>query len=992
MILNSEQEKAVFYTGEKPLLIEAGPGAGKTRVIIERIKFLYNDLKVDPSSIVVITFSRKAADELMDRLTNDDIPSEDVAMMNISTIHSFCFSLLSGETALEVISDDNNERLDLFIRDHLDELGFSGIATLKSKGEISRIIEKFDEYTIFDVDSENLASYIKNNNPISDEFISLVESCDEFPRDDVKDSFKDDWYNARYCQVAKAYPIFVKLLEDNGYIDFSSIQKRALEYLNTNPSLPFKHILVDEFQDTDVVQFSIFKKLLESCESFTAVGDVDQSIYGFRGANDNYFRVMLDSYDCELVNLNSNYRSSNEVIGLSEDYISYQRRDNSSKSAVGVRDVSKPSFYMKSSDKHEEASRIADVIVHLKESGKVKNYSDIAVLTRSVKSNIPFLIDELRELGVPYQVKGLNDFVESNEVKSIIATLYAIIPISKKAYIRSRWESEWLDLRTFTDESFVIHEFSDKSRKVLNDTQDKFEEELIECEKEVYKEFTGKTSRIKKVSGVFNRDEDILEEIFKRVEKPDILRLKFEDEDDENFISLLNEYRKELFFDNDTESSLTILNLYYNILNYGGFLKPEYVQNPKNQSILNDLAQLSETIHNYGEMISKRDLRGLYWFLSSKLNDYSRYTSDNEDAVAIMTVHKSKGLEFPVVIISSLEEGKFPTTYRNEEEKRYIAGRPNFYTPDECLELKDNKTLEEKTNIHYEEEDRVIYVAMTRAQDTLILSTINEIPIKIQNLIDKNQNFHELTDNKQLEVVECEEKKIEEENPTINYTKLKDYQQCPYKFYILHKLNFKSPMDEKIDTGVLVHKIFQHLNTEMLKGEEITRNKIRKVTETILKKQEDVIEETYENVVNYYENEAKDMKIIASELPFILKRDNITIKGIIDLVYEKNGKLGILDYKNTKFNPMNLKSYKEQLHLYALNTHPKFEKGNIEELKVYAVKSREMINVDMDDEITEELKEKIDETSLNILKERFDKNEENCSNCTLSFICNSNHC
>lgn len=208
MMLNPEQEKAAYYSGKKPLLIEAGPGAGKTSVIIERVKFLYSELKVDPTSIVVITFSRKAAEELITRLASEDIPPEDIALMNISTIHSFCFSLLSMDhSVLEIISDDNGERLNLFIRRHLTELGFKDTATLQSKREIESIISKFNEFTSFEVDSEGLTTFIEENNPVSEEFKALVEEREDFPREEAKNNFKEDWYNARYLQIAKAYPI-----------------------------------------------------------------------------------------------------------------------------------------------------------------------------------------------------------------------------------------------------------------------------------------------------------------------------------------------------------------------------------------------------------------------------------------------------------------------------------------------------------------------------------------------------------------------------------------------------------------------------------------------------------------------------------------------------------------------------------------------------------------------------------------------------------------
>lgn len=994
MMLNAEQEKAAYYSGKKPLLIEAGPGAGKTRVIIERVKFLYFKMKVDPASIVIITFSRKAADELTIRLAKEDIPAEDIALMHISTIHSFCFSLLSLDSSvLEIISDDNDERLNLFIRRHLKELGFKDTATLQSKREIETIISKFNEFTSFEVDSEKLAIHIEENNPVCEEFISLIEESEEFPREEAKNSYKEDWYNARYLQIARAYPIFLELLEKAGYIDFASIQRRALEYLENNPETPYKHILVDEFQDTDVVQFNIFQKLIDHCETFTAVGDVDQCIYGFRGATEDYFEIMEETYDCEVVNLNLNYRSSDEVINLAEGYIKYQRRESSEKGGIGSRKVSKPSFYINSDKNQEEAVKIADIIRHLKDSGKVKNYGDIAILTRSINNNTANITTELYNKHVPYHITGLDDFIESNEIKSVIATMYAIMAPSDKPHIMSKWEKDWLTLKAFASEDFqyMIHDFSDESKEIFRDIQDNFESEVVSFEKEIYEEFTGKKSRIKKYQGVFNRDEEILVEIFRNVQKPDLLQVELKNKEDQKFLNFLKAGR-ELFFGEDSSKPLDTLSMFYNILQRGGFLEYDYLMDPINRNVLNDLAQLSQTIYNYGQMMSKKDLRGLYWFLTSKLDSYSKNIDPDEDAVAIMTVHKSKGLEFPVVIIPSIAEKKFPTSFKDQEKNRYIAGSPTFYTPDEYLKLKRNRTCEEKEKVHREEEDRIMYVAMTRAKDTLILSTIEKIPEKLRKLIDTNENISYLENYRQLEQVESEEKEEKTEMQRLDHTKLSDYQECPFRYYMLHELNFKFHENKDMKKGIKVHKIFQNINQELSKEGEITEERMNEIIDNVLSNDsQESKEEIRQDIKSYYDNFGKDMKVIASELPFMIKTENLAIRGIIDLIFEKDGKLGILDYKNTKIEDNYLDEYKQQLHLYmhALSLHPRFKDRKVEMLKVYAVKSKEMIDIEIDEELMMNIPGIIDEMSMKIHLGNFERttNKEACEGCPIEPVC-----
>lgn len=1001
MELNAEQSKAAYYEGSKPLLIEAGPGAGKTRVIIERIKFLYNELKVDPASLVVITFTKKAAQELVERLAKENIPQSDIDLMEISTIHSFCYSLLDRDNSvLEVISDDNNERLDLFIRKHLDELGFKGTATLSSKSEIGRIIEKFDEFTVFNVDTEGLVSYIEENYPVSEEFVKLVNESDEFPREEARKSFNDDWYNARYLQIAKAYPTYLKLLEDEGYIDFSSLQRKALDYLDTKPVLPYKNILVDEFQDTDILQFSLFRKLLDNAESFTAVGDIDQSIYGFRGANDDYFDFMLENYDCELVNLNYNYRCSNEIIGLSEEFIKYQRREGSTKNPIPARDVTMPSFYIRSRDKEEEASKIANVVQHLKSKGLVKNYSDIAVLSRSIKTNIPLLVANFQEMGIPYNIRGLEDLLEDDIVKSVLATLFFIIPPSDNPHIMSKWEKDWLNLNALSGANFnyLIHDFSDESKRMLNRVQTRFEEDLLAAEKEVYKEFTGKTSRIKKLSGVFNRDEEILIEIFNRVEKPDISELNFMDESDMMFVDQLLSLRDEISSES-YKDRISTLDVFYRILKIAGYFDDSFMENSENRTSINDLALLSQTIYNYETAFYRSDLRGLYWFLTSKLDSYgSSVDEETEDGVAVMTVHKSKGLEFPFVIVSSLSDGKFPSSFKNDAENRYVAGKPTFYTPDEYLKFKDNLEVSEKEELHYLEEDRIIYVAMTRAQDSLILSAVEPVPENVSALIEDNPNIAYLDDFNSIQKVECSDKEDEVQLVNLDFTKLKDYDKCPHRYYLLHDFEFKVSHDEYTYIGIIVHKIFQMINKEIIENDgEISKGHIREIANNILdanhrfsKEDEEKRQDIIDNIESFYDKYG-DIEILASETPFNIQDKSNILRGVIDLVYMRDGKLGILEYKNSFYDPKKLDIYKEQLHLYkyALSKNPKFKDYEVEELKVYAAKSKKIIDIPINAEELRKIEDKISKTTENIIKGRFEKteNSENCRDCAFNNSC-----
>ena len=214
--LNEEQEEVVTYSGDKFLSVEAGPGAGKTRVLIEKVNYMVNELGVNPESLLIITFSSKAADELQERLSEGDLLKSDVQKMHISTIHSFCERLLeeNGQVGLNVISDDAGEKNLLFIGKHMEELGFVKEAYM-SNSDIRDISDKYNEYCSFDVKTDELIDYIEKTRPVSEDYISFVRSYMEandgkYPYDEVSadKEYKKSKYNARYLQIAKSYPIY----------------------------------------------------------------------------------------------------------------------------------------------------------------------------------------------------------------------------------------------------------------------------------------------------------------------------------------------------------------------------------------------------------------------------------------------------------------------------------------------------------------------------------------------------------------------------------------------------------------------------------------------------------------------------------------------------------------------------------------------------------------------------------------------------------------
>lgn len=993
-MLNENQQKVVEYNGNKPLLVEAGPGSGKTRVIIERVKFLINELKVNPSSLLVITFTRKAANELKDRLS-EDIPKNIINEMQISTIHSFCLDFLKKRgNVTNLIDDDSGEKRRLFIQKYKYKLGFKNEFYLADY-QIPSVINKFDEYTTFKVDIDGLIDYIKQTRPIDKEYVDFVNSFKFFPSKKVRDNekFKKSWYNARFLQTPKAYVKYLELLDLFNAVDYNTVQIKFLESLKENPETQYTNILVDEFQDTDPVQAEIFEILLKNAESFTAVGDVDQSIYSFRGSFRDYFEEFYNKYNAELISLNYNYRSTNNIIRTSEAFIKPQRKEYSKKYLVGARNEDKESYILESLDPQEEAQKIFNLIKDLKDNGKIRQYSDVAILYSSIVSNknIPFLIDEFKKNDISYHISGTEDLIESDEVKSILTLFYYIARKLDHSYGMSNLEKEWLNLRAFCGIDFIpkFRKLSVETKRYLMELQENFENDVLKTEKEVYFELTGKKSRKKKFNGVFTRNEDVLIEIFKRVNKPVVDLDLIEDTGDREFFTELEKLRENVF-SSDEEDKLTILEVYYELLNLCGYFDDLVINNGNYELELENLSKISRTIFNYESIISANDVRGLFFFLTNVIEGYVTSSSD-VDGVQLMTVHKAKGLEFPVTIVSSLSEYNFPLAPRDPmREKDNINKEDTFYTPNKFLEYKDCSEADE-VNLGLAEENRVIYVAMTRAQDILVLSVVGKMPeeiCKISNYFNKNLDL----DNMSISSVGS---KPEENKLNLSYSSFADYNNCPWRYNLLNKLHFKVSQKEVTKMGSIIHEALDVINQEIKDSGEISKENIEKIakdTYYLHGGTDEEFDDYMDSIFDYYNEIGFDITVVDSEVPFSIDRDNYRFNGAIDLIYKnQNGEYGILDYKNTIFKDYNREKYAQQLLTYilALKNDSKYCDIEITEAKIYAIKSRSLIDFNIGESRLATQKEEIQNTADLINSHEFNKNESSyCNICEFLKYCN----
>lgn len=1032
--LDDYQKEIVNYSSDKFLCVEAGPGAGKTRVIVERVKKLLENAR--PESFLVITFTVKATEELKDRLITSGISKSDVAKMQISTIHSFCLKILESndELNLDVIDDEAGERKNMYIGKHIRDLGFVNEYYIPY-GEIKDVIRKYDEYCIFKVDTPKLVRHIEENNPISQEYADFVrrhmdENDGTFPRNKVEENYVASWYNAKYLQIARSYPIYLNLLEKEHKIDYGQLQIRALDYLKSAPKTRFTNILIDEFQDTDPIQMEIFEILMDNADTFLAVGDVNQSIFSFRGCDKNYFDYIYKNHSDKFLRkfLPINYRSTNEIIELSENFIRYQN-DNEKLDAIADRDVSRNVYYLGSENPFSEAKNIVEIVKYLYDNGKVESYNEIAILTRSVKTpTVSNLVKLFDKNNIPVYVEGRNDLLYNDEVKSILTLLFHLVRNNDPHYpVTLKWE-EWLNLKAYTGEIFEqkLFNLSDKTKSILNSIQDEFEQLVIDTRNEI----DPQPRRFREFYKACKGSDEILTELFSRVERPiltdeNVLEYGITDEEDIDFFRKINHLRDQIHSDDlDYNDKPNILEVYMKLVTeFGDYLNIDFIQNEENRRAVKNISRFTSTFYNYEEIRDSKDLEGAFWFIFSNMNIYSTFYDNSKDAVQIMTVHKSKGLEFPVVILAGLHGKNFPILYEDPSTCSEVKGSPSYFTPFEYMDYKEEAFISDvERNLFEMEEDRIIYVAMTRAQDILILSNISNTaalkklkrgikrnnveiikksykgPMCMNNLINENLDIIEFMDMDNLNIDKriCDAKPISDEKINLSFSSIESYLECPFKYNLIYDIIFKTSQKKVQSDGIFVHDAFEIINnSNRINGKYIGDEKAKRIIESLFinynfnEDDENKLGRFTSDILYYYNN--IDFKVLDAEYKFNIKSENYALNGVIDLIYEHNGKIGILDYKNTEYNPKHYEKYKRQLYIYLMalqEKNQKYENLKIDELLVYAVKSRRFVEIPVDSNELIKYKNELDFVSLGVLNKKYDKKvSENCRNCPYKKIC-----
>ena len=611
--MNDRQAEAV-QTTEGPLLIMAGAGSGKTRVLTHRIAYLIDEKMVNPWNILAITFTNKAAREMKERAYQLNPATQDCL---IATFHSMCVRILRRDA---------------------DHIGYNRNFTIVDPGEqrtlMKRILKslnldpkKWNERTI-------LGTISNAKNDLIDEVAYAAQAGD------------------MYTQiVAKCYEAYQKELRQSEAVDFDDLIMLTLRLFDQHPDVltyyqqKFQYIHVDEYQDTNHAQYQLVKLLASRFKNICVVGDADQSIYGWRGADmQNILDFEKDYKEAKVVLLEENYRSTKTILQAANDVIK-NNRHRRPKNLWTQNEDGEEIVYYRANDEQDEAVFVAKTIEELSREAGYK-HRDFAVLYRT-NAQSRTIEEALLKSNIPYTMVGGTKFYSRKEIRDVIAYLNLIANLSDNISFER-----------------IINE---PKRGIGPGTVDKIrdfaqmqESSLLDASANIM------------LSGIKGKAAQAIWD----------------------FANLILDLRERL-------DQLTITELVEEVLDKTGYMTALTNQgNLESQARIENIQEFLSVTKNFDENGETVEDESGVETLSRFLNDLALIADTDDGAqetseVTLMTLHAAKGLEFPVVFLIGMEENVFPLSRAAED-------------PDEL-----------------EEERRLAYVGITRAEKVLFLTNAN---------------------------------------------------------------------------------------------------------------------------------------------------------------------------------------------------------------------------------------------------------------------------
>lgn len=571
--LNDCQKRAVKRT-EGPLLIIAGAGSGKTRVLTNRIAYLIDDCGVAPYNILAITFTNKAAREMRERV--DATVGQQAGEVWVSTFHSTCVRIL---------------------RRYIDRIGYSNTFTIYDTDDVKSVIK--DICKKFNIDTKMLKEKTIMN--------AISHAKDELMSPDQMELEAGGDYNGK--RIANVYREYQKTLKLNNALDFDDLIYKTVELLENDAEVlnyyqeRFKYIMVDEYQDTNGAQFAFIKLLASKYQNLCVVGDDDQSIYKFRGADiSNILQFEKNFNNARVVKLEQNYRSTKTILDAANEVI-HNNKGRKDKTLWSDNEQGEKIDLYQAEDAYAEADMVASTIKENVDFGRA-DYSDYAILYRT-NAQSRALEEKLLLRNIPYKIIGGQNFYQRKEIKDVLAYL----------------------------------------RIICNATDDIAVERIINVPKRGIGATTVTKAKDFARAYGFNLYESLLEvENIPGLERAATKVRKFTD--------LIENFK-------DQQQSMSLKELVNEVLNETGYVAELAAENTDEAN--GRIENIDELITKVTEYEENTDNPSLAEFLE-EVALVSEIDNLDEDSsyVVLMTVHSAKGLEFPNVFLCGMEDGLFP--------------------------------------------------------------------------------------------------------------------------------------------------------------------------------------------------------------------------------------------------------------------------------------------------------------------------------------------
>lgn len=873
---NPQQLEAILAT-DGPVLIIAGPGSGKTFTLVERIVYLITHQGVAPESLLVVTFTDKAARELTTRISNRlaEVGIQfNLNEMYLGTFHSICLRLL------EDYREFTRLRRSFTLFDQFDQQYFlyQHIKDFRELPDAQLVMG--DDQTGRWAQSENLLKWL---NKVSEEALDAATLA-AAPEPEIR-------------ALATCFAKYQELLHEHNSLDFSGIQYEALQLLEKRPEVlgqlreKLTHLMVDEYQDTNTIQERILLLLAEERRNLCVVGDDDQGLYRFRGAtirNILEFPTLFDDGQCKQVKLTVNYRSHPDIIRFYNEWMKEQVWDDGTRvfrfaKQIVPREDEFPDLptavrLAASDDKDDTTNWHAEVLAFLnglKASGRLSDWNQVAFLFRSVKNDkVVALARFLEAQGVPVFSPRSNMFFEREEIRLMIGALIFLFPQFPK--VRAWAEGVTLPIWDYYDHQ-CFKPFIDELRKPEN-------KPLLDWARPLAKRHAVLTQN----------------------------------------------------------TDYAFSGLFYQLLQFplfSRFLTEEAVQGVDKGRAARNLGTFSKllTKFEYLHFVSVLNPEWLEKNLRDLFNQFMRFLVDGgigeyEDeseyapkgCVSFLTIHQSKGLEFPVVVCGSLE-----AVPRKQYSALDVLLEDGGYLSKERFEPLD----------HIKNFDfwRLFYTAFSRAQNLLVLAAQEKqgrgkSPSKYFERL-----FYELPSWRDIDLSALTFEAVKQINLKREYSftsHITVFENCAEQYRFFKELEFAPIRESPMLFGTLVHQTIEDIHKTVLRGEEasITFDAIKgwfSANYAMLSKKERVYlapssqQAALLHVLRYYERENGNWdRIKEAEVEISLIKDQYILKGSVDLIRGEQDTVEIIDFKSEKKPDMEkdrdrLRQYQHQLEVYA---------------------------------------------------------------------------